>query len=116
MPAIDEILKGASHLRRDRDEVSRLRLLRLINPMSELPLPRKPREQIKRNPLILHLSRLKREAKLPLAASPHDSSGITSNKRKGTSLWCLTTASLPIQLSVVIKLPFLAMNDLIHAP
>jgi putative ABC transport system ATP-binding protein len=30
--------------------------------MGELPLPRKPRERIKRNPLILHLSRLKWEA------------------------------------------------------
>ena len=34
----------------------------LISQMCELPLPRKPRERIKRNPLILHLSRLKWEA------------------------------------------------------
>jgi NADPH2:quinone reductase len=30
--------------------------------MGELPLPRKPRERIKRNPLIFNLSRLKWEA------------------------------------------------------
>jgi catechol 2,3-dioxygenase-like lactoylglutathione lyase family enzyme len=30
--------------------------------MCDPPLPRKPRERIKRNPLILHLSRLKWEA------------------------------------------------------
>jgi len=56
--------KRASHLRRDRDEIRCLRLLRLISQMRELPLPRKPRERIKRNPLILHLSRLKWEALL----------------------------------------------------
>jgi hypothetical protein len=32
--------------------------------MCELPLPRKQRERIKRNPLILHLSRLKWEAEM----------------------------------------------------
>jgi hypothetical protein len=32
--------------------------------MGELPLQGKPRERIKRNPLILHLSRLKSEALL----------------------------------------------------
>ena len=65
MLILNNVFEGVKpRLRRDRDEVSCMRLLRLINQMGELPLPRKPRERINRNPLILHLSRLKWEATL----------------------------------------------------
>jgi hypothetical protein len=40
---------------------------------------------------------------LTLAVSPHDNSGNGSSRRNGTCLWCLTTASLPIQFKLGIQ-------------
>jgi hypothetical protein len=42
---------------------------------------------------------------LPLSAGPQDSSVTGSSRRNGTSWWCLTTASLPIQFNVGIQVP-----------